>query len=151
MTDESSNQRKTVTVEDIIRRHTAEAFPAYFDWLKQLVTLSSLQLTVLLALADIPGDTSAAERLALLATWICLSTSVLTGVFACSWQYKGPLKSAQRLLDASLPGREDELRSLVTRFGSAPPLEHRLMAGTTVLMFCAANAFLCAYGIAKIF
>ncbi|MFN4328324.1 MAG: hypothetical protein ACK4FF_05555 [Limnobacter sp.] len=148
--EQETHERKLVTAEDISRRLVAQAFPVYFDWLKQLVTLSSLELTVLLSLVDIEGNTPDEARVALLLTWVCLSIAVLAGVFACTWQYRGPLKQADNL-DKLIFRQDVAGLNKAIRASVSPNHYHRFAARTTVSTFCIATISLCIYGATKIF
>lgn len=143
-------QRTIVTLEDIERRLIEQSFAPYFEWLKHLVTLSSLELTVLVALHSTHQDIDPHMRFALLASWICLTLAVFCGVFASRWQYKGPLVSAEGLRKLSAEYGPEAAKREARNYG-IPPWSHRICAQATPVLFFVATACLCAYGIANLY
>jgi len=74
--------RQELTLDDIQRRHVAEHRKPYYDWLRQIVTLCSGALTLLVALQNnyVPQHPSGLWLLQF--CWLSLACSILSGMVA---------------------------------------------------------------------
>jgi hypothetical protein len=109
-----SMERKQVTLDDIERRLIAEHFEPFHNWLRQLVSLSSAALTLLVGLQShyIPQRPIALWLLRL--CWGSLAIVVLAGVVSLRSEWQTPLDAAKALRkERDLLGDEETARRMV--------------------------------------
>jgi hypothetical protein len=90
-------ERKQVAVEDVVRRLNAAHLKPYYDWLRQILGLSSGALTLLVALQGnyIPQHPEGLPLLQL--CWGLLALSILSALVALYGESAIPLDAANAL------------------------------------------------------
>jgi hypothetical protein len=90
-------ERKPVTLDDIERRLVEQHIVPFHNWLRQLVSLSSGTLTLLVGLQNhyIPQHPTSLWLLRV--CWGCLAIAVLSGLVALRGEWQNPLDAFSAL------------------------------------------------------
>ncbi|MDP3270783.1 MAG: hypothetical protein U1D69_07090 [Polynucleobacter sp.] len=143
-------KKKLITLEELEIRSIERSTAPYYRWLNHLLTLSSLQLTLLVAFGEnyISGRLIHPELLAL--CWVCLSLAVVCGVFSTRSEYKTHLASAYELRRA----RNTQSEAQAARFAYKPTYphwSHYYLSRAMLVFFLAATIALCTFAIANLY
>lgn len=150
-TEQSDNaQTKLITLDEIETRLIQQSTAPYYRWLNHLLTLSSLQLTLLVAFGEnyISGRLVHPELLAL--CWVCLSLSVVFGVLSTRAEYKTPLDAAGELRRVRRTQSEAAAARLAHK-SAYPHWSHYYLSRAMLVFFLVATIALCAFAIANLY
>lgn len=144
----SDQSRKPVTLDDIERRHISNHATPYFNWIRQVVTLSTASLTALISLQGHYLPKSPKHVGFLAACWLGLGSSIALGLFALRAEYGVPLDAAQRLRSM----RESDGDNATIRFVSenptcSAPWHHHWAVRIMFLSFAFSLLSLCIFAI----
>lgn len=139
-----------LTLDEIEIRSLERVTPPYYRWLNHLLTLSSLQLTLLVAFGEnyISGRLIHPELLAL--CWICLTLAVVCGVSSTRWEYKSHLESAKKLRQVRNT-HGDAAAAVLARQPTYPHWSHYLLSRAMLVCFLVATIALCAFAITNLY
>lgn len=147
-----TNDRKIVTLDDLERRGLQEHRKPYYDWIRQVVTLSTAALTALIALQAnyLPSQSKAPFLLA--SSWLALLLTIILGMVALRTEYSSLLESAIRIRSSRQKFGDIETKSLILNGALAvvPHWHHRWAVRLMVLSFILALCSLCAFAIVNI-
>src|SRR3989338_1394547 len=89
--------RRTVTLDDIERRHVSQHLKPYYTWIRHVVSLSTAALTLLVSLQNnyVPNEPRSVWLLAV--CWGAFAMAVLSGICALHGEWQTPLDAAQAL------------------------------------------------------
>jgi hypothetical protein len=90
-------ERKVVTLDDVERRLVTQHREPFNNWLRQLVTLSSGALTLLVGLQGQYVPQHAKGLVLLRLSWGFLAVAVLAGIVALRGEWQTPLDATSRL------------------------------------------------------
>ena len=143
--------RKIVTLDDIERRHVADHFEPYFNWIRHVVTLAAGTLTALVALQGHYGPRAPQLSMALAVCWLALVATIGLGLWALRAQYLSPLAAAARLRTMRVALGENETKRRVSQgFDASPPWHHKWTVRLMLLSFFVALSSLCAFAVANL-
>lgn len=114
-------ERNVVSLDDIKSRLVSEHLKPYYDWIRLVISLSTVSLTVLVSLQShyIPKEPKWVWLLA--ACWMSLVVSVASGLLALSGEYQTPLDAAQDLIQRRIDhGDAATAAALMRNFGFRP-------------------------------
>jgi hypothetical protein len=138
--------RKSVTVDDVIRRHWLEHEAPYYGWIRQVVTLATAALTATVALQGhyVPKQPAWPWLLAL--TWAALALSVATGLAALRYQYRSRQDTANALLEMKAQRGEAATAQALEAGWSLPvPALHGILVLAMAACFGLGLAALCTF------
>jgi len=92
-----NNDRKIVTLDDIERRHSLDSRRPYFDWIRQVVSLSTAALTALIALQGNYLPSNPQLPFLLVICWLALLLTIFLGIFALRAEYQTSLDAINEL------------------------------------------------------
>ncbi len=132
-------EQKKVTLEYVERRLIAEHREPFHNWLRQIITLASGALTLLVGLQShyIPQHPKGLWLLRL--CWGCLAGSVLSGVFSLRSEWQTPLSGAMKLRSIRTTLGEDAAMDYVLANPSiVPDRKFAIATRATFYLFCIA-------------
>ena len=90
-------ERNLVTLDDIERRFSSEHLKPYYDWIRLVISLSTVSLTLLVSLQSqyVPKQPKSLWLLAV--CWLSNVVSVGAGLLALSGEYQTPLDAVRDL------------------------------------------------------
>jgi hypothetical protein len=121
------DERKLVTVDDVIRRHGIEHIAPYYAWIRHVVTLATGTLTALVALQGhyVPAGRALMPS-ALATAWCALALAIGFGLLALLEENKSHLRAANHLLRLRRnKGEEAAVAYLHNGFAQPVPKVHR--------------------------
>jgi hypothetical protein len=140
--------KKLITFEEVQDRLLEAHRTPYFAWLNSILTLSSIELTLLVTLGIDTIKTAEYPELIRIC-WVCLTISVLTGVHSTATAWVLPLKAAAQIsADRKKYGDESTARSMSRPL--QPPLMHRVCSAVMLWSFSISTLCLCTFGFANI-
>jgi hypothetical protein len=109
-------ERKLVTLDDIDRRLVSAHVKPYYDWIRRVISLSTVSLTLSVSLQShyIPKEEPKWVWLLALC-WVSLAISVLFGVLALRGEYKTPLDAARELRQSRIDYGDEAAASAAAR------------------------------------
>ena len=148
-----TSDRKIVTLDDIERRHILNHRKPYFDWIRQIVSLSTASLTALIALQGsyLPSHPQLPFLLAI--CWLALLLTIPLGIFALRSEYQTPLDALKQIKKSRAEIGDQETTILIsngTLSGAVPPWHHRWSVRLMVTLFIISLSSLCAFAIVNI-
>ncbi|MGE4500140.1 MAG: hypothetical protein AB7C96_07305 [Hydrogenovibrio sp.] len=113
--------RKTVTLDDIERRHVTAHITPYYSWIRHVVSLSTASLTALIALQGhyLPSHPQAISLLAL--SWLSLLLTVLSGLVALRSEYATPLAAVKKIREMRRDHGDMYAANQIQQRNSTPP------------------------------
>ena len=147
-----NNERKIVTLDDLERRGIAEHRKPYYDWLRQIVSLSTASLTALIALQGSYLPTHPKLPILLASCWLALLLAILLGIVALRSEYQTSLDSTNKIKKSRAKVGDSVTTNLVSRgtLSGTPPWYHRWAVRLMVAFFVFALSSLCAFAIVNI-
>ena len=142
----AEHERKSVTVDDVVRRLWLDQEVSYYGWIRQVVTLATTALTATVALQGhyVPKQPAWPWLLAL--TWAALALAVATGLAALRYQYLSRQDTANALLEMKQRlGEEATARALAAGWSLPVPASHGILVMATAAFFGLGLAALCAF------
>jgi hypothetical protein len=148
MTDQP---RKTVTFEDLERRHIDAHGKAYYPWLRHVVTLALAALTSLVALQGHYVPSAPRLPLALAVGWAALGVCILSGLYALRSEYATPLNAAKDTRQRRVKyGDAQVAHEMNVNVGHSPPRMHKWAVRLMVASFIVALTAICGFAIANL-
>lgn len=140
--------RKIVTLDDLERRNINNHFDLYFDWIRQIVSLSVASLTALIALQGSYLPTHPELPILLAVCWAGLLSTILLGVAALRTQYSAYIRSTDRIRNLrEKHGDAYAAKYLSKSGGTAPPWYHKWVVRLMVASFVLSLVSLCTFSI----
>jgi hypothetical protein len=147
----SENIKKTITLDDLEKRHIESHYQPYFDWIRHVVSLSVAALTALISLQGSYLPIDPVLPILLAACWAALLSTILLGILALRTQYKTPLAAAQKIQNQRRAHGDFYAASQVKRGQfHKPPRYHYWVVRLMVLSFVFALSSLCIFAIANL-
>ena len=141
-------ERKLVTLEDVERRLIEIHRGAYYSWIRQVVTLAAGCLTVLVALKNnyVPANPQALPLL--IACWVGLALSILSGVVALYGEAQTPLDAINKMRrDRRVLGDEATAQKLMNNSKANPRKIYKYAHKTLYFCFSVSLVLLCVFAI----
>lgn len=147
------SDRKTVTLDDIERRHILEHRKPYFDWIRQVVSLSTATLTALIALQGnyLPKNPQLPFLLAI--CWLALLLVILLGIFSLRSEYRTYLDALNEIRESRAKNGDQATAILInngTLSGTRTTWYHLWAVRLMLTLFIISLASLCAFAIINI-
>jgi hypothetical protein len=141
-------ERRIVKLDDIERRLVKVHRKPFHDWIRQIVTLSSGGLTLLVGLRGnyVPHDPKALWTLYV--CWISLATCILSGVVCLAYEWRIPLLAAKHVRDMRIEqGEAATIQHVQTHVGPPVPGIAKWSSILTFCSFCVAVIALTAFAL----
>jgi hypothetical protein len=143
--------RKTVTFEDLERRHIDDHGRAYYPWLRHVVTLALTALTALVALQGHYVPSAPKMPLALAVGWIALALCILSGLYTLRSEYITPLNAVRDIRARRAKYGDAQVgREINENLGHQPPRMHKWAVRLMVSSFIVALVAICTFAIVNL-
>lgn len=147
----NQDSRKSLTFEDIERRHINDHGQAYYAWLRHVVTLALAALTSLVALQGhyVPNEPKLPLLLAI--GWAALGLCILSGLYALRSEYITPLNAVKDMrCRRKEHGDAAVAREINSNRPVLPPRMHKWAVRLMVMSFIVALCAICGFAIANL-
>lgn len=140
-------ERKTVTLDDLERRHMANHLEPYWGWVRLVLSLATGALTLLVSLQGHYVPKQPVHPWLLVLAWVLLVLSVVAGLWALRWSHMGPLVAARNLRRLRRKAGDAGTVAVLERGGGGamPPANHRWSIWLMSTSFVGALLLLCAF------
>lgn len=140
--------RKIITLDDLERRNINNHFNLYFDWIRQIVSLSVASLTALIALQGSYLPTHPELPILLAVCWAGLLSTILLGVLALRTQYSVYIRSADRIRTMREKHGDAYAAKYLSKIGiTASPWYHKWVVRLMVASFVLSLVSLCTFSV----
>ena len=140
-------ERKTLTLDDLERRHMANHLEPYWGWIRLVLSLATGALTLLVSLQGHYVPKQPVHPWLLVLAWVLLVLSVVAGLWALRWSHIGPLVAARNLRRLRRKAGDAGAVAVLARGGGGamPPANHRWSIWLMSASFVSALLLLCAF------
>lgn len=141
-------ERNLVTLDDLERRFVSEHLKPFYDWIRLVISLSTVSLTLLVSLQShyIPKEPKSVWLLA--ACWLSLVVSVGSGLLALSGEYQTPLDMARDLRQRRIDcGDVATVADVVKNPGFAPRFIFKLARLVMIYSFLSGVMSIALFGV----
>ncbi|MDO8374966.1 MAG: hypothetical protein Q7K57_57540 [Burkholderiaceae bacterium] len=145
-------ERKIVTLDDIQRRHVDNHREPYYAWIRQVVSLATGALTLLLGLQGHYVPLKPQIPFVLAVAWVALALTVIFGLIALRWSYQGPMSLAGNLMRARRDLGDEQVVEWVKngRLSGVVPATHRWSVRLMTASFVIALIAMCAFSVVNL-
>ena len=140
-------ERKTVTLDDLERRHMENHLEPYYGWIRLVLSLATGSLTLLVSLQGHYVPKQPIYPWLLVLGWVLLGLSIVAGLWALRWSHMGPVVAARNLRRLRNKAGDHGAAVILQRGGggAAPPASHRWSIWLMSTSFVSALLLLCAF------
>lgn len=129
-------EKKTITVDDVIRRHIAAHSHSYYSWIRYVVTLATGSLTALISLQGQYLPISLEARWVLMIGLSAQIVTIIFGLLALREEYALPLRRAAEINDIKIKqGESAAIKIIVAGYGGIPSTLHYWCAQGMIFSF----------------
>lgn len=145
-------ERKIVTLDDIQRRHVDNHKEPYYAWIRQVVSLATGALTLLLGLQGHYVPLKPQVPVVLAVAWVSLALTVVFGLIALRWSYRAPMAAAEDLRRARRDLGDEKVVQWVRsgQLSARVPASHRWSVRLMTASFIIALIAMCAFSVVNL-
>jgi len=147
----AESERKSITLDDLERRHMSDHREPYFNWIRFLVTLSTTTLTALIALQSQYIPLQPVLLPCLIAAWSSLLAAIALGIYAIREEWAAPIRAAARIRSARNQFGDRATAAMIQQAPSTPSdWKHLFAVRWQQRLIVAALFFLCVFAVGNL-